>query len=300
MAMCILQFTEQARIAAEQAAKKRKKTIAIISPIIVACIAFVIVLITVIIPSSRYNSAMELYHSKKYINAYNIFNSLNYKDSAEKAAECLFLEQKAGLTNVSVGSIIKYGFYEQDNNTSNGEEEIEWKVLGIEGNKALVISQYALDCKPYNDTRTDITWETCTLRKWLNETFYNAAFDANHQKMIISSTVTADKNPLYSTSPGNTTTDNVFLLSSIEVNKYFSSDTALQCWGTAYCCAQGAITNKNGSCWWWLRSPGYYSDGAEEVVYRSDILGDSISICWDPVNDDGHAVRPALWLDLGS
>ncbi|HQC54912.1 MAG TPA: DUF6273 domain-containing protein, partial [Clostridia bacterium] len=229
---------EQKRIAAERAAKKRKKIIAITTPIVVACIAFLIVLTTVI-TSGKYNSAMELYNAQKYEDAYKAFNSLNYKDSADKAAECLFVKQKAGLTNVNVGSTIKFGFYEQDNNTSNGKEEIEWKVLAVDGNKALVISQYALDCQKYNSTYTDTTWEKCSLRTWLNGTFYNAAFGSDHQKMIASSTVTADKNPSYSTSPGNNTTDKVFLLSITEVNKYFSSDSARQCQGTAYCYAQG-------------------------------------------------------------
>ena len=278
---------EQKRIAAERAAKKRKKIIAITTPIVVACIAFLIVLTTVI-TSGKYNSAMELYNAQKYEDAYKAFNSLNYKDSADKAAECLFVKQKAGLTNVNVGSTIKFGFYEQDNNTSNGKEEIEWKVLAVDGNKALVISQYALDCQKYNSTYTDTTWEKCSLRTWLNGTFYNAAFGSDHQKMIASSTVTADKNPSYSTSPGNNTTDKVFLLSITEVNKYFSSDSARQCQGTAYCYAQG-------NCWWWLRSPGDYSGDAARVnddgsvdrsgYYVGSVLG---------------AVRPALWINLGS
>lgn len=286
---------EQKRIAAEKAAKKRKKIIAITTPIVVACIAFLIVLTTVIIPSGKYNSAMELYNAQKYEDAYKAFNSLNYKDSADKAAECLFLKQKAGLTNVNVGSTIKFGFYEQDNNTSNGKEEIEWKVLAVDGNKALVISQYALDCQKYNSTYTDTTWEKCSLRTWLNGTFYNAAFGSYHQKMIASSTVTADKNPSYSTSPGNNTTDKVFLLSITEVYKYFSSESARQCQGTAYCYAQGANKASNGNCWWWLRSPGSDSDDAAFVLGGGSVL--DLGYC---VNLDYFAVRPALWINLGS
>ncbi|MCR5041315.1 MAG: toll/interleukin-1 receptor domain-containing protein [Clostridia bacterium] len=286
---------EQARLAAEKAAKKRKKVIAITTPIVIACIAFLIVLTTVIIPSGKYNSAMELYNAQKYEDAYKAFDSLNYKDSADKAAECLFLKQKAGLANVKAGSTIKFGFYEQDNNTSNGKEEIKWKVLAVEGNKALIISQYALDCQKYNSTYTDTTWEKCTLRTWLNGTFYNAAFGADHQKMIASSTVTADKNPSYSTSPGNNTTDKVFLLSITEVNKYFSSDSARQCQGTAYCYAQGAYKASNGNCWWWLRSPGYFSTHAAVVNYDGSVIniGSGVDI-------DNSAVRPALWINLGS
>ena len=82
-----------------------------------------------IIEIAKYDSAMKLYNVQKYEDAYKAFNSLSYKDSAEKAAEILFLKQKASLTNVSVGSTIKFGFYEQDNITSNGKEEIEWKVF---------------------------------------------------------------------------------------------------------------------------------------------------------------------------
>ena len=286
---------EQKRIAAEKAAKKRKKVIAITTPIVIACVAFLIVLTTVIIPSGKYNSAMELYNAQKYEDAYKAFNSLNYKDSADKAAECLFLKQKAGLANVKAGSTIKFGFYEQDNNTSNGKEEIEWKVLAVEGNEALIISQYALDCQKYNSTYTDTTWEKCTLRTWLNGTFYNAAFGADHQKMIASSTVTADKNPSYSTSPGNNTTDKVFLLSITEVNKYFSSDSARQCQGTAYCYAQGAYKASNGNCWWWLRSPGYGSDYAAGVD-----CGGSVTDYGTHVDHSSEAVRPALWINLGS
>lgn len=286
---------EQKRIAAEKAAKKRKKIIAITTPIVVAYIAFLIVLTTVIIPSGKYNSAMELYNAQKYEDAYKAFNSLNYKDSADKAAECLFLKQKAGLTNVNVGSTIKFGFYEQDNNTSNGKEEIEWKVLAVDGNKALVISQYALDCQKYNSTYTDTTWEKCSLRTWLNGTFYNAAFGSDYQKMIASSTVTADKNPSYSTSPGNNTTDKVFLLSITEVYKYFSSESARQCQGTAYCYAQGAYKVSNGNCWWWLRSPGGNSSSAADVYG-----GGSVDDRGYGVDGGIDAVRPALWINLGS
>ncbi len=292
---------EEARIAAEKAAKKRKMIIAITAPVVVACIAFLILLNTVIIPKQQLNTAMGLLEAGDYDAAYLLLNGLNYKDSAEKAAECLFLKQKAGLTNVSVDSTIKFGFYEQDDNSSNGKEEIEWRVLAVDGNKALIISQYALDCKPYNNTDTGTTWEKCTLRTWLNGTFYDTAFAAVHQKMIVSSTVTADKNPSYITSPGNNTTDKVFLLSITEVNKYFSSDEARKCVPTAYAIAQGAWTSntdKTGgraTCWWWLRSPGGNSDCAARVDYVGSVDDYGYNVDYSIV-----AVRPALWIDLGA
>lgn len=86
--------------------------------------------------------------------------------------------------------------------------------------RVLVISKYALDCKQYNSTYESTTWETCTLRGWLNGTFLNGAFSEAELTMIPSVFVSADNNQNYSSSPGNPTTDKVFLLSITEAYKY--------------------------------------------------------------------------------
>lgn len=251
----------------------------------------------------KYGSAMELYNSQQYEKAYNAFKSINYyKDSADKATECLFPMQKARLTNVSVGSVIKFGLYEQDNDTSNGQEEIEWIVLEVDGDKALIISKYALDYQLFDNQqyseKSDITWEECSLRTWLNETFYEDAFSTDHQEMIVSSTVSADENPKYSTSPGNSTTDEVFILSIPEVDEYFSSDSARICYGTAYCYAQGGRERYNDEpVWWWLRTPGAFSTNASCVSPAGNVPLQGayaglagLNIC---------TVRPAMWINLG-
>ena len=75
---------EAERLAAEKAAKKRKKIIAITVPIVCACIAFVIVLITVILPNGKYNDAIALMDEGKYDEAIAAFEALDgYKDSKE-------------------------------------------------------------------------------------------------------------------------------------------------------------------------------------------------------------------------
>ena len=197
---------------------------------------------------------------------------------------------------VSVGDIITFGRYEQDNNIINGKEDIEWIVLAKEDNRILIISKYALDCRPYNTSYTDVTWETCTLRKWLNNNFINSAFTADEKAMIPTVTVSADKNPNYSTNPGNATQDQVFLLSITEENKYFSSDSARQCKATEYAVAGGAYVNSdNGNCWWWLRSPGNDQDGAAGVDRDGDVI-----VYGNDVDIVNYAVRPALWIDLNS
>lgn len=172
--------------------------------------------------------------------------------------------------------------------------DIAWLVLEVKDGKALVVSKYALDCKQYNTSNTDVTWETCTLRKWLNNDFINAAFSSYEKAMIPTVTVSADKN---STNPGNATQDQVFLLSITEANKYFGSDSARQCKPTDYAFANGAYFNSvNGNCWWWLRPPGVtqYSAHSAAYVHSSGGVYESGS----DVDIGTSAVRPAMWISL--
>ena len=76
---------------------------------------------------------------------------------------------------LTVGNVVTFGHYEQDADESNGPEPIEWIVLDVQDGKALLLSKYVLDAKPYYTEGTDITWETCTLRTWLNNYFLNNA-----------------------------------------------------------------------------------------------------------------------------
>ena len=195
----------------------------------------------------------------------------------------------------TIGNYVEFGTYPQ---TSGGSDAtaIEWLVLARDGNSALLISRYGLDAQPYNVEYTDITWENCTLRKWLNETFFNTAFGADERAAIQSTNVPADRNPEYDTDPGNATTDKVFLLSIDEVDRYFSSDAARKCQPTAYAVENGAGAYSNSSnCWWWLRSPGNYQNRAARVD-----IGGSVSSNGIYVDYNFDCVRPALWVNLES
>ena len=218
----------------------------------------------------------------------NLGNSIKWKEEQEP------IEYYSTLKDASVGDVVKFGVYKQDNNPSTGKEEIKWVVLAKEGDKALVISKYALDCQPYNTSDTDITWETCSLRKWLNGTFISNAFSSDEQNMIQTTTVTADMNPYYDTSPGNDTTDKVFLLSIPEVNKYFSSDEARKCNPTDYVRAK-EVWMDSGFNYWWLRSPGDRPDVAALVGADGSVGGGGAF-----VSNSRYAIRPAMWINLES
>lgn len=86
---------------------------------------------------------------------------------------------------VKVGDSVLYGNYEQDGISYNGKEPIEWTVLKKENGRLMLLSRYGLEQKHYNDyTGGNITWENCTMRKWLNETFFNEAFSVIEQGRI--------------------------------------------------------------------------------------------------------------------
>lgn len=95
------------------------------------------------------------------------------------------LAESAGSTALSVGSAFVFGRYEQDNDSANGEEPIEWIVLANEGEKVLLLSLHALDCQVYSSLKTKVTWENSELRTWLNTVFMEKAFIGAEQEAIL-------------------------------------------------------------------------------------------------------------------
>ncbi|MCR5661467.1 MAG: DUF6273 domain-containing protein [bacterium] len=241
------------------------------------------------IAQSKYDRGIKLIDSGNYVEAYKLLGGLNYKDSIKKLEEILPHYKKSLLSNAEIGSLILFGSYEQDGDTSNGKEPIEWIVLDKDSENALVISKFGLDCQMYNAKDTSVTWETCSLRKWLNSEFLNEAFSPEEQKMIPSLTVTADANPYYNVPPGNNTEDKVFCLSMLEARKYLCSDGTKRCSPTAYAVGRNAWKDEDGICWYWLRSPGRIATGAAVVDRGGNVNSDGYFVCTDDV-----AVRPAL------
>ena len=79
---------EEERIARERRVRRNKKIVAIASPVVAACIVFLIILKSVIIPGKQYNQALEWMSAGQYTEAINVFIELgDYKDSADKLAE---------------------------------------------------------------------------------------------------------------------------------------------------------------------------------------------------------------------
>ena len=217
-------------------------------------------------------------------------------------------ESAADLSAVQAGSIVLFGRYEQDNDPDDGAEPIEWIVLDVQDGKVLLISRYGLDAQPYN-TGLEYTWETCTLRTWLNSDFLNTAFSEQEQQAILLTDVDNSSSQDYSewnTSGGNNTQDQIFLLSYAEAHQYLdvenwdvkgaNKNIKARISPTAYARRAGAMftvahqtEDREPAADWWLRASDIgYSQGAY-VKSGGELdcaYADSTLIC----------VRPAMWI----
>ena len=159
---------------------------------------------------------------------------------------------------------------------------INWLVLAVEGGKALVLSEKVMENRAYRPQGINVNWENCSLREFLNGSFYNSAFSEQEKKWIVESQLINANNPQYGTSGGNSTKDKVFLLSIDEVNKYMGDG--------AHVNIRNAKKTDSG---WWLRSPGGISNYAAYVNGDGDVRVLGLDAAYT-----GGGVRPALWLKL--
>jgi len=217
------------------------------------------------------------------------------------------------MTDLKIGDIIPFGEYNwrvsKSRRGSPPERTIgenKWRVLDIQEGKALIIMEDVIEKRAYNHEQKEVTWETCTLREYLNGKFL-AKFDKSR---IVPTTNQNLDNPWYGTSGGNPTQDYIFLLSLDEVCSlpYFGDSSAnLAQKGT------GVIVKRNkpvgvkdsnnkkrkakyrDDAWtWWLRSPGDIGSNATYIVEGTVI------VCGMHVVAEYIGVRPALWLKLNS
>jgi len=198
-----------------------------------------------------------------------------------------------------VGTYVYYGNYEQDGNTGNGAEKIEWLVLDAdkENNRLLLISRYCLDSVQYNTTSDYMFWSKSSIRTWLNNTFYAGAFSYEEQGHILSTNVKNENNAKLGTYAGEDTTDKIFLLSESEVTKYFPKQADAIAKATKYAQNQGVIAETakatKGNCEWWLRTPGKTNDTAATVS-----LTGSVSFGGSAVQLVRYGVRPVMWVEI--
>lgn len=229
----------------------------------------------------------------------NCGRSGNTENFCPVCGKSRFFEQVT--SHYSVNNVIKFGLYPQ---SGSNKEPIQWRILDINEEEALLISLYALDCVQFNRTRDSNIWASSYVREWLNGTFYQTAFSAREKQVIVKKTIRNTINPYYpDISAGPDTQDNVFLLSVDEALKYLPRPEDRLIPGTEYAYRRGGYRNiGNNNTWWWLRSPGKYTDHAArvrgDVAYNENETLPAGHIGTNYVDDTEDVVIPCIWIDL--
>ncbi len=96
-------------------------------------------------------------------------------------------------SSLNIGDTVTLGSYEQDGDSSNGKEAIDWTVKSVDNGKALLLSDVCLYAMPYNSDNTDNSWTNSDLRKWLNDVFYQSAFSSAEQGVICDGKITTER-----------------------------------------------------------------------------------------------------------
>ena len=204
----------------------------------------------------------------------------------------LWMPWLVSCSSVEVGQSMYLGNYYF--HADKSIKQIEWYVLHVEDDRALLVTRYNLDLKPYNSDHEEVTWENCSLRNWLNTTFLNTAFSKEEQEKIVLTTLKNDDNSEYGTDGGKDTKDRIFLLSVEEVEKYMKETSMRESVSTKYAKGQGAYVNgSNGSSWWALRTPG-----CDNYCMATVMTDGEISLEGDGVDSTDYALRPAMWVYL--
>lgn len=273
----------------------------------------------------RFNKAVDLMLSGKYAEAEAILIALNaegYEGAGEYLQYCRnqmgrveatatprTVEVSAKMNALfTVGNYVTFGRYPQTKN-GNDSTPIEWAVLARDGSKALLLSHYGLETQPYNQVSANVTWEDCTLRAWLNDTFLNRAFTQEEQTAILLTDVDNSRAQGYSswaTDGGSDTQDMVFLLSYADAQYYFGlvygdkNNRMARTNPTPYALARGAWVSSDDptydgkyAAWWWLRSPGGEQNRAARVSPEGGLVGSSVNYTYT-------MIRPVIWVDLSS
>lgn len=171
--------------------------------------------------------------------------------------------------DAAVGNTVTFGNY-------------DWYVIAKTDTTATLLMKDVMEKKAYHSggNGSGITWADCSLRTYLNNTFYNS-FSDTERAMIAETTCPVPTNPDYSTNAGNETKDKIYLLSIAEAQA-IANNSALG----------ASVLKSEPSSVWWLRSPGDISGRAAAVGSDGSLItsGNYVGIA------DG--VRPALNLEF--
>ena len=181
----------------------------------------------------------------------------DYKDSQDKFVTL----EKEHIKNTAIGKKVSFAY-------------MDWRVLDKQDGKVLLLKDNSLGSTPFDKTGKNVTWESSSVRKWLNGDFLNDNFFKAEQNAILDTTVKNTANPVYNTPAGKDTTDKLFLLSCDEVAQYKKG------------------IHKTKSCWW-LRTPGAAANSMSFVYKDKTVMEYGYE-----VTNTKITVKPAIWVNV--
>lgn len=192
------------------------------------------------------------------------------------------LKRLVEISNAKVGDTIFWGKYEQDGNSDNGPEDIEWIILEKTDEAVLVISKYCLDYKHFwtydEESSQDLTffrWNKSELRQWLNFTFWANSFSTEESNQIAYGIFASDDDVIH---------DQLFVLPCSLLTK-FSDVDFLATTATAYAADKGC----DGS-WWTM-------DNNPSVYYYYNFVNENGEVDeTGRIGSDNCGVRPAMYI----
>lgn len=274
--------------------KKAKKRLFRFGIAVVFILAFLVGMHT---SHAKYYLANTYMFTHSYSSAIKMYNKLGpYKDCTERLMKSEYLygvkaESKSEFENARKAFAAAGDYKDSEVQKVNMEKQIiknskvgsyvnigdcKWEVLDLEDSQALLLKKTALPVMAYNDNPGDVTWESSSLRKWLNSDFLNNTFSESEQKNMVLSDVKNNASKTYHTDGGNDTKDYTFLLSIEEAEKYSDLFPAFK---------------NNG----WLRSPGNNQGSAAFL----SVSGKVMDYGYAATDRDEFTVRPAFWFNLG-
>lgn len=208
------------------------------------------------------------------------------------------LAENDTIANTPVGKTVLFGQYQQDK-ISDVSRDIEWIVLKREEDRVLLFSVLGLDTQQYNKSKGATSWELCSVREWLNGSFYDAAFNDEEKTRILYSPIKQDDNPGDSScEQGPDTEDYVFLLSAVEYTElvYDAGNIAEEYRPgkpTSRIKKNVDIYGPEQYCWSLLRTSASDNKNISSITAYGEI--DYYS---REAQESGGLIRPAIWVSI--
>ena len=262
--------------------KRNRRVIALVLTAVIVLGAGTAALAVLYGRQARYAAAADALEQGDPYAAYEQFDALgDYRDAPEQRIKA----REQFLNTVQSGDCIPFGCFEQDGNTENGKEKLEWIVLSVKKPYVLLLSKNVLDVQPFSVTES-AAWNDSALRQWLNNDFFADAFTPGQQNQILLAKRTDAK--------GYETAERILALSAEAVDEYFAANDPHRL-GVCTACAAAKLDGVSAgeSVAWWLRTPGAGTDYTAVVSARGET--DAAGI---PADSTAVGVRPAFWLRL--